>query len=405
MTYRKGCTAILFAALLANRGAGQTRIDLRTQTRNADFSAQPTTPSATGTVLPATCTVGQTYFKTDAAAGKNWYGCTAPDTWTPQAGAEPAPNYAVPLSAQTVVTVPGSMHKFGTANLVAECYDNSTPPQSVEPDSVLVDGSSYDVTINFSTPQTGYCVLNGAGGSGGLAASGMAAPWSDLSVALTNPTMLSIGSSCSASAPCNVRFGSTVYSFTGGATATVTSGTGTAYIYVTAGGVLTVGYLGGVSCSPGCAVAAGVTAFAPDVVPLFTWTATNGVWDADGGRDWRAFLSTKPLTAGLGTVASDAGGQTVIGIDTATVPSFLTGTATLDFSAMASGTCVERTFSLTGAAIGDGVAAGWPGGLPNGFLGLMRVSAANTVAVRLCNFSGSSQAVSDAFRATVVRSF
>src|SRR5579885_1556258 len=95
-----------------------------------------------------------------------------------------------------------------TANLVAECYDNSTPPQSVEPDSVLVDGSSYDVTINFSTPQTGYCVLNGAGGSGGLAASGMAAPWSDLSVALTNPTMLSIGSSCSASAPCNVRFGS-----------------------------------------------------------------------------------------------------------------------------------------------------------------------------------------------------
>src|SRR5579885_1556255 len=113
MTYRKGCTAILFAALLANRGAGQTRIDRRTQTRNADFSAQPTTPSATGTVLPATCTVGQTYFKTDAAAGKNWYGCTAPDTWTPQAGAEPAPNYAVPLSAQTVVTVPGSMHKFG----------------------------------------------------------------------------------------------------------------------------------------------------------------------------------------------------------------------------------------------------------------------------------------------------
>ena len=35
-----------------------------------------------GTSLPATCTVGQRYFKTDATAGQNLYGCTATNTWT-----------------------------------------------------------------------------------------------------------------------------------------------------------------------------------------------------------------------------------------------------------------------------------------------------------------------------------
>lgn len=32
--------------------------------------------------IPATCAVGDTYFKTDAAAGSNLFGCTSPDNWT-----------------------------------------------------------------------------------------------------------------------------------------------------------------------------------------------------------------------------------------------------------------------------------------------------------------------------------
>lgn len=35
-----------------------------------------------GTTLPATCSVGQEFFDTDALAGQNKYGCTAPNTWT-----------------------------------------------------------------------------------------------------------------------------------------------------------------------------------------------------------------------------------------------------------------------------------------------------------------------------------
>lgn len=38
------------------------------------------------TTAPATCTVGQLFFDTDATAGQNIYGCTATDTWTLQGG-------------------------------------------------------------------------------------------------------------------------------------------------------------------------------------------------------------------------------------------------------------------------------------------------------------------------------
>lgn len=37
-----------------------------------------------GTTLPATCTVGEVYFKSDATAGQNIYECAATNTWTQQ---------------------------------------------------------------------------------------------------------------------------------------------------------------------------------------------------------------------------------------------------------------------------------------------------------------------------------
>lgn len=37
-----------------------------------------------GTSNPATCTVGQVFFRSDATAGQNWYFCTSTNTWTQQ---------------------------------------------------------------------------------------------------------------------------------------------------------------------------------------------------------------------------------------------------------------------------------------------------------------------------------
>src|SRR5579872_867328 len=84
---------LLGAAILVSAGA-QTRVDLGTQGKNIDFSRVSTKPFQTGTVLPTTCSVGATFFKTDAPAGKNFYGCTAPNLWTPQTPASLAAGQA-----------------------------------------------------------------------------------------------------------------------------------------------------------------------------------------------------------------------------------------------------------------------------------------------------------------------
>lgn len=61
---------------------GQTQVDLKTQTKDVDFSAAPTTkPAKAGIALPATCTSGELFFKTNAAPGGNLYFCTALNTW------------------------------------------------------------------------------------------------------------------------------------------------------------------------------------------------------------------------------------------------------------------------------------------------------------------------------------
>ena len=52
-----------------------------------DFSASTvTTPTAVGTSLPGTCTVGQQFFKSNNSAGTELYLCTATNTWTQVTG-------------------------------------------------------------------------------------------------------------------------------------------------------------------------------------------------------------------------------------------------------------------------------------------------------------------------------
>jgi hypothetical protein len=70
--------------LTGGRMPAQTKVDLKSQTKNVDFSAAPTTkPVKTGTALPGTCTSGELFFKTNAVPGGNLYLCTALNTWTP----------------------------------------------------------------------------------------------------------------------------------------------------------------------------------------------------------------------------------------------------------------------------------------------------------------------------------
>jgi hypothetical protein len=66
-----------------------------------------TKPAKSGTAVPATCTAGEQFFKTDAAAGQNLYFCTATNVWTQMAGASGA---GAPTSAKYILqTADGSL--------------------------------------------------------------------------------------------------------------------------------------------------------------------------------------------------------------------------------------------------------------------------------------------------------
>ena len=317
-------------------------------------------------------------------------------------------NYVATFTAQTVVTINGTTHRLGTANLSVECYDSASPSALVEPDKIVVDPVTYNVSIYFASAQTGSCNITGSGGvtSSGASGAGMASQLGDLGLVLTSPTVMTAGLNCSNATPCNTRLGTTVYSVTNSSTITLSAGSGTLYLYVDSSGALAAGHNLTLTCAGVCGAVSGVTAFPVGSIPLFTWTATNGLWDTNGGSDKRAFLSTRSLGGGTGIVALDTGTQTVVAVDSAIVPTYLTVAAVLDFTSIPSGACTESTLSLPGASAGDSVAPGWPAGLESGLIGMMRISGSNTVAVRVCNLSGTTvDPAAATFRATVVRSF
>ena len=86
-----------------------------------------------------------------------------------------------------------------------------------------------------------------------------------------------------------------------------------------------------VSCTLSCVTAPGITNFPVNTIPIYTWTASNGLWDANGGLDRRGWLSASPVLGGTGIAAITTAGQTTISADGAVVPTYLTVSATLDF--------------------------------------------------------------------------
>ena len=446
--------SVVFLGIWMGHANGQTVVDLRTQTKNVDFSgAAATKPTKTGSTLPATCSVGEMFFSTTAQAGQNLYGCTGANTWSVQsAGTVPVTSvfgrtgvvagqsgdYSFTQISGTVgnsqIASGVDAAKIGSGGVtntvfgyLANVTSNIQTQLNAKASSTHSHTLSGDVSgdlgsgtvvgirnrvVSAAAPVDKQALVWNAllsqwepqtlSGSGGGAS--MASQLGDFNVGW-NSTVLTIGANCSPTTPCNVRFGNTVYSITTSATAAISGGSGTAYIYVANGGTLTMAHNLTVACV-GC-VAQNGSSFPADAVPLYTWTAANGTWNQNGGIDRRSWLSTKPLVGGAGVTAAESAGVTTIAVDMATVPTYLTNSATLTFTAIASGGCsADKTFAVPGAVMGDAVAPGWPSGLEAGLVGMMRVSAANTIAVRLCNLSGASVTpASAAFRAMIVRSF
>ena len=185
------------------------------------------------------------------------------------------------------------------------------------------------------TSLNSWTLEQSSGGGGGSGAS-MASQLGDFAASRASAAVLTIGPSCSASAPCMARFGSLDYSFASGGSVTISAGSGIAYIYVSSAGVLTVGHNLTASCTAGCVAQSGITAFPPDSIPLFTWSATAGTWDASGGVDQRALFSSKSVTASTGLSSTESSGKTVVSVDS-TVVSLRTSAPATSSSACSAG--------------------------------------------------------------------
>jgi len=125
------------AALAACWGSGQTLVDLRTQSKSVDFSGASTTkPFKSGTALPATCSVGEAFFKTNAPAGSNLYACTAQNTWTLQSGSTTlSGDVSGPANATVVNQIQGrpvsSSAPASGQSLVWNSTNSSWAPQTI----------------------------------------------------------------------------------------------------------------------------------------------------------------------------------------------------------------------------------------------------------------------------------
>ena len=69
-------------------------------------------------------------------------------------------NVAFPFTTQTTVTIAGATHGLGTNALCVAVYDASTPAVLIEPASVSVHPSNFEVEVKFAQSQSGTVVLN-----------------------------------------------------------------------------------------------------------------------------------------------------------------------------------------------------------------------------------------------------
>jgi hypothetical protein len=108
-------------------------------------------------------------------------------------------------------------------------------------------------------------------------------------------------------------------------------------------------------------------------------------------------------TGGIALTPISGQGVTV-GNGSAPVKKFLTGTASVDFTALAAGTCETFTVTVTGAADGDPVYVGIPTAAwaTTEYATIQAwVSAANTVTVKRCNLTNATTALSNPAAVTV----
>lgn len=74
-----------------------------------------------------------------------------------------SPLYLRTFTSATTVTVLGTAHQFGTADLLYQLYDAQSPMNAFQPGSLTVHPTSFTVIASFATPMSGTLVLSAGG--------------------------------------------------------------------------------------------------------------------------------------------------------------------------------------------------------------------------------------------------
>ncbi len=105
--------------------------------------ATSTAPAKSGTSLPATCGVGQQYFKTDAAAGQNLYGCTATNTWTVLGGSA--------LTSGMILLESHTANNTATALNFTTCFSSAYKEYEILIESLFDATNSQTIIMQISS--------------------------------------------------------------------------------------------------------------------------------------------------------------------------------------------------------------------------------------------------------------
>ncbi len=124
--------------------------------------------------------------------------------------------------------------------------------------------------------------------------------------------------------------------------------------------------------------------------PLWTalTTAAKPTIDSASWNTIHAAAPGVPLYASLPTPTKRFIDQPAWDALVTSVPDTFEGSTSITFGTISDGAVATSTITVTGAVTTRPVAPRWPPTLPAGIIGMMFVSAADTVTVRLLNMSG-----------------
>ncbi len=149
-------------------------------------------------------------------------------------------------------------------------------------------GGDGSFNADFRSNGSVWVKVSGGGGGGGAATS--VAQLTDMLVTIATSTVLSIPAT-----NFNIRITDVTYTFNSTATFTLSSGSGTAFVYIDSSGSLVVGHNVTGTCV-NCGAISAVTAFPAGSIPIAQCVATSGTWATC--VDKRAFLSSGGNSSG-----------------------------------------------------------------------------------------------------------